>query len=162
MVNFRQDVINAVKAMGITSAELGFKPITVSEVDRDFLNGVKRYIQQVEEVQAARECIPEKYWEDLGIADKKYKLVEVELTKVITKRVKVAVPESYDVDYIEPDDDVLGDVESLSYDNYDIDDEEDWEVQRCDVTEDNLTADEINHKYNQEIWNYDDFEDLEV
>jgi hypothetical protein len=51
-------------------------------------------------------------------------------------------------------------IESLyNLDNDYLDDEEEWEVNDYKVDEDNMTADDVYERGQDEIWNYNDFEE---
>lgn len=155
MKNFRENIIEAVKAMGITANELGICPVTRYEVDIDFLKGVQKLIGYEDiDPATARDCIPEKYWEDLGIAEKTYQVVRVTLSKTIRQDIYVAIPDDtsiYDVG------DYINNMEEVEWDE---DEGDDWEVDDQNTEESDMTAEEVRNNYTQgELWNFDDFDE---
>ena len=155
MENFREGIIKAVKAMGITASELGIYPVTRYEVDIDFLKGVQKLIGYEDiDPATARDCIPEKYWEDLGIAEKTYQVVRVTLSKTIRQDIYVAIPDDtsiYDVG------DYINNMEEVEWDE---DEGDDWEVDDQNTEESNITAEEVRDNYTQgDLWNFDDFDE---
>lgn len=152
----REYIINKAKELGVTADEMGFaKEVeTVIEKDTQFVHEVSQMIIGMDIQEEARENISEKYWEDLGIALKKYKIVKVKMEKTIYKDIYVAMPEDEYTDNVE---NYIDSLDNL--DNDYPDDEEDWEINDYEVDEDNLTADDVNRRGEDEIWNYNDFED---
>lgn len=152
----REYIINKAKELGVTIDEMGFakevEKVTVK--DTQFVHEVSQMIIGMDIQEEARENISEKYWEDLGIALKKYKVVKVKMEKTIYKDIYVAMPEDEYTDNVE---NYIDNLDNL--DNNYPDDEEDWEINDYEVDEDNLTADDVNRRDKNEIWNYDDFED---
>lgn len=153
----RENIIELVKALGITAEELGIKPEirTVTEKDNQFIHEVSEYIKYREDGETAREYIDEKYWDDLAIRpENRYKVINVTLQKTIYKDIKVAIPNDAD------EDDVMDYVDGLwNLDTDCPDDEERWEFNGSNMADDNITAREIDNKYGTELWNYDDYED---
>lgn len=156
-MNEREYIITKAKELGITAEELGIAPVvkTVTEKDYEFITEVKNLIEGMEiDPEDARNYIDGEYWEDLGIAEKKYKIVKATVKKTIYKDVYVAMPEDendYNVN------EYLDNLDNLDTDY--PDDEEDWEVDDYEVDEEGLTEDEVNNRGQDEIWNYDDFAD---
>lgn len=154
----RENIIELVKALGITAEELGIKPEikTITEKDEQLFHEVSEMIHETEmDLELVRDYINEKYWDDLGIRpEKRYKVIKVTLEKTVYKDIKVAIPEDTD------EDDVMYYVDGLHNLDTDYpDDEEDWEFSGSDIADDNITAKEIDDKYGSELWNYDDYED---
>ena len=153
----RTKIIELVKALGITAEELGIKPETqiktVIEKDTQFIHEVSQMIIGMDIQEEARENINEKYWDDLGIAEKKYKIVKCKMAKTIYKDIYVAMPEDEDEDYYAGR--CVGDTSNL--DNDYPDDEEDWEIGDIEIEEEDLTESEVNRRGQDEIWNYNDF-----
>ena len=144
-----------IKANGLTAEMLGVAPKIETVRDEELIRQMRQFIVGMEiEPEQARENFSEKYWEDLGIQKKKYKVVKVRMEKTIYKDIYVAMPEDEDTDNV---DNYIGSLYNL--DNDCLDDEEDWEVNDYEVDEDNLTADDVNRKNQDEIWNYNNFED---
>lgn len=156
-MNEREYIIAKAKELGVTAEELGIAPIvkTVTEKDYEFIRKVKDLIAGFEiDAAEARDYFLEEYWDDLGIAEKKYKIVKTTLKKTIYKEIYVAMPDDeneYNVD------NYCGDLSNL--DNDYPDDEEDWEIDDYEVDEDDLTEAEVNSRGQGEIWNYNDFAD---
>lgn len=157
-MNDREYIIAKAKELGVTAEELGIEPIvkTVTTKDYEFIRQVGCLLSGFEiDAEDARDYFPEEYWDDLGIAPQKYKVVKVRVEKTIYKEIYVAMPEDRDTDNV---DDYIG--YSLSnLDNDYPDDEDDWEINDYEVDEDNLTEDEVNRRGQDEIWNYNDFAD---
>lgn len=157
IMNEREYIIAKAKELGITAEELGIAPVvkTVTEKDDDFIRQVGRLLSGFEiDAEDARDYFAEDYWEDLGIAEKKYKIVKATVKKTIYKDVYVAMPEDendYNVN------EYLDNLDNL--DNDYPDDEEEWEVDDYEVDEEGLTENEVNNRSQDEIWNYDDFAD---
>lgn len=151
----REYIINKAKELGVTADEMGFaKEVeTVIEKDTQFVHEVSQMIIGMDIQEEARENISEKYWEDLGIAVKKYKIVKVKMEKTIYKDIYVAIPEDEYTDNVE---NYIDNLDNL--DNDYPDDEEDWEINDYELDEYNLTADDV-YARGGEIWNYNDFED---
>lgn len=143
-----------IKANGFTAEMLGIAPKIETVRDTELIEQMRKVIEHFATPEDARDYISEKYWEDLGIQKKKYKVVKVRMEKTIYKDIYVAMPEDEDTGNV-------GDyIESLyTLDNDCLDDEEDWEVNDYRVDEDNMTADDVNERGQDEIWNYNDFED---
>lgn len=144
-----------IKTNGLTAEMLGIAPKIETIRDTELIRQMKQFIIGMEiEPEQARENFSEKYWEDLAIQKKKYKVVKVRMEKTIYKDIYVAMPEDEDTDNVD------NYIESLyNLDNNYPDDEEDWEVNDYEIDEDNMTADEVNRRGQDEIWNYNDFED---
>lgn len=156
-MNEREYIIAKAKELGITAEELDIAPIvkTVTEKDHDFIRQVGRLLSGFEiDAEDARGYFAEDYWEDLGIAEKKYKIVKATVKKTIYKNVNVAMPEDED-DYNVNE--YLDNLDNL--DNNYPDDEEEWEIDDYEVDEEGLTESEVNNRSQDEIWNYDDFAD---
>ena len=144
-----------IKSNGFTAEMLGIAPKIETVRDEEFIKKVRDFIAGFEiDSQDARDYFPEKYWEDLGIQEKKYKVVKVRMEKTIYKDIYVAIPENECTDNV----DIY--IESLyNLDNDYPDDEEDWKINDYEVDENNMTADDVNRRGQDEIWNYNDFED---
>jgi hypothetical protein len=143
-----------IKANGFTAEMLGIAPKIETVRDTELIEQMRKVIERFTTPEDARDYISEKYWEDLGIQEKKYKVVRVKMEKTIYKDIYVAMPEDEDTDNVD------NYIESLcNLDNDYPDDEEDWEVNDYEVDEDNMTADDVNRRGQDEIWNYNDFED---
>lgn len=144
-----------IKANGLTAEMLGIAPKIETIRDEELIRQMRQFIVGMEiEPEQARENFSEKYWEDLGIQKKKYKVVKVRMEKTIYKDIYVAMPEDEDTDNVD------NYIESLyNLDNDYPDDEEDWEINDYKVDEDDMTADDVNRRGQDEIWNYNDFED---
>lgn len=144
-----------IKANGFTAEMLGIAPKIETVRDTELIRQMRQFIVGMEiEPEQARENFSEKYWEDLGIQKKKYKVVRVKMEKTIYKNIYIAMPEDEDTDNV---DNYIGSLYNL--DNDCPDDEEEWEVNDYEVDEDDMTADEVNRRGQDEIWNYNDFED---
>ena len=143
-----------IKANGLTAEILGIAPKIETVRDTELITQMKQFIENYGiEPEKAREKFSEKYWEDLGIEKKKYKVVKTRMMKTIYKNIYVAMPEDEDTDNLDKY------IESIyNLDNDCPDDEEEWEICDYDVDENNMTADEVNRRGQDEIWNYDDFE----
>ena len=143
-----------IKANGLTAEILGMAPKIETVRDTELIRQMKQFIENYGiEPEKAREEFSEKYWEDLGIQKKKYKVVKVRMEKTIYKNIYVAMPEDDDTNNV---DEYIESIYNL--DNDYPDDEEEWEICDYDVDENNMTADEVNRRGQDEIWNYDDFE----
>lgn len=144
-----------IKANGFTAEMLGIAPKIETVRDTELIRQMRQFIVGMEiEPEQARENFSEKYWEDLGIQKKKYKVVRVKMEKTIYKNIYVAMPEDEDTDNVD------NYIETLyNLDNDYPDDEEEWEVNDYEVDEDDMTADEVNRRGQDEIWNYNDSED---
>ena len=144
-----------IKTNKFTAEMLGIAPKIETVRDTELIRQMRQFIVGMEiEPEQARENFSEKYWEDLGIQKKKYKIVKVRMEKTIYKDIYVAMPENEDTDNVD------NYIENLyNLDNDYPDDEEDWEVNDYEVEEDNMTADDVNRRGQDEIWNYNDFED---
>jgi hypothetical protein len=143
-----------IKANGLTAEMLGIAPKIETVRDEELIRQMRQFIAGGGMEEPARMDFSEKYWEDLGIQKKKYKVVKVRMMKTIYKDIYVAMPEDEDTDNVD------NYIESLyNLDNDCPDDEEEWEVNDYEVDEDNMTADEVNERGQDEIWNYNDFED---
>ena len=139
-----------IKANGFTAEILGIPPRRDGELLRQLAEMIRG--MQIDP-NHVRENISEKYWEDLGIALKKYKIVKVKMEKTIYKDIYVSIPEDEYTDNVENYIDNLDNLDN-NYPN----DEEDWEINDYELDEDNLTADDV-YARGGEIWNYNDFED---
>lgn len=166
MSDFRTETINAVKSMGITAKELGFGDaealqtlcIAKSKQYDNLTNAVAKLIKVLDAKEDAREFIPKEFWEDLEIADKKYKVVRAKVSRMVYAEVLVAIPEdgeSYDVE----------DALDISWSNSDaladyVSDEDDWEYEDYYEVTNSLTESEVKERYGQdELWNYEDLAD---
>ena len=153
-MNEREYIIAKAKELGITAEELGVVPEvkTVTAKDYNFIKQVGCLLSGFEiDPEDARDYFAEEYWEDLGIAEKKYKIFKVTVKKTIYKDIYVAMPEDeYDYNVTE----YLDNIDNI--DNDYPDDEEEWEVDDYVLDEDDLTEDEVNNR-GDDIWNYDDF-----
>lgn len=162
-MNEREYIIAKAKELGITAEELGVEDYKanliqlrnncqfVSDQRDELIIALRKLIVSCEiDPETAREYVSPDYWEDLGIAEKKYKIVKVTVKKTIYKDIYVAMPED------ENECDML-DLDNLdNLDNDYPDDEEEWEVDDYVLDEDDLTEDEVNNR-GDDIWNYDDF-----
>ena len=154
-MNEREYIIAKAKELGITADELGVMPSTRIVIDENLAAQMREFIANMNiDPEEARDTFSEKYWEALGIEEKKYKVVKVTVKKTIYKDIYVAMPEDADTCVV---DEYVGDLDNL--DNDYPDDEEDWEIDDWEVDEDNLTKDEVEMKGQDEIWNYDDFDE---
>jgi len=143
-----------IKANGFTAEMLGIAPKIETVRDEELIRQMRQFIAGGGMEEPARMDFSEKYWEDLGIQKKKYKVVKVRMMKTIYKDIYVAMPEDEDTDNVD------NYIESLyNLDNDYPDDEEEWEVNDYEIDEDNMTADDVNERGQDEIWNYNDFED---
>ena len=143
-----------IKTNGLTAEMLGIAPKIETIRDTELIEQMRKVIKQFAAPEDARDYISEKYWEDLGIQKKKYKVVRVRMMKTIYKDIYVAMPKDEDTDNVD------NYIESLyNLDNDCPNDEEKWEVNDYEVDEDDMTADEVNRRGQDEIWNYNDFED---
>ena len=155
----RENIIELVKTLGITAEELGIKPEikTITEKDEQLFHEVSEMIHETEmDLELVRNYINEKYWDDLAIVKKKYKIVRCEMEKMIYKKIYVAIPNDEDIDNVSS---YMGFIET-DLDTDHPDDEENWEIYNREVEKDNLTEEEvkeINNKGEDEIWNYYDF-----
>ena len=163
MMNEREYIIAKAKELGITAEELGVEDYKanliqlrnncqfVSDQRDELIIALRKLIVSCEiDPETAREYVSPDYWEDLGIAEKKYKIFKVTVKKTIYKDIYVAMPED------ENECDML-DLDNLdNLDNDYPDDEEEWEVDDYVLDEDDLTEDEVNNR-GDDIWNYDDF-----
>lgn len=166
MSDFRTETINAVKSMGITAKELGFKDadglealcIAKSKQYNNLTNAVAKLIKELDVREDARGFIPEEFWEDLEIADKKYKVVRAKVSRMVYAEVLVAIPEDGDSCDVE-------DALNISWSNSDaltdyVSDEDDWEYEDYYEVTNSLTGSEVKERYDQdELWNYEDLED---
>ena len=152
----REKIIELVKALGITAEELGIEPRVEKQIVRDeeFVREVRKLIDGEEiDAETARTYFREEYYEQLGIAEKKYKIVKCKMAKTIYKDILIAMPEDEDEDYYAGR--CVGDTSNL--DNDYPDDEEDWEIGDIEIEEEDLTESEVNRRGQDEIWNYNDF-----
>lgn len=154
-MNEREYIIEKAKELGVTAEELGVEPREVIVKDTQLIHEVSEMIHSMETEEDARDYINEKYWDDLGIRPpKKYKVMNVRLSKTIYKDIKVVIPE--DEEYVEDYIDYL-----YNLDNDYPDDEEDWEIGDYDSIREDLTEDEIKSNYSEdEIWNYNDIDTM--
>lgn len=152
----RARIIELVKTLGITAEELGITP----EVKRDevFVREVRKLIDgEGIDAEEARNYFSEEYWKDLGIAEKKYKIVKCHMSKMIYKDIYVAMPE-------DEDEEMRIEEYATNLENLEIDypvDEDDWDFAGITVDETDLTAGEVRYRSRdgREIWNEDDFVD---
>ena len=163
-MNEREYIIAKAKELGITAEELGVEDYKanliqlrnncqfVSDQRDELIIALRKLIVSCEiDPETAREYVSPDYWEDLGIAEKKYKIFKVTVKKTIYKDIYVAMPEDeYDYNVTE----YLDNIDNI--DNDYPDDEEEWEVDDYVLDEDDLTEDEVNNR-GDDIWNYDDF-----
>lgn len=141
MADYRTETINAVKSMGITARELGFVDQTTyydmrnewSKRYNSLINAVADLISRLDATDTAREIFEEDLWEDLGIADHKYKIVEVQLVKKVYKTINVVMDNE---EYSSSADDYI------DFDDIEIDsdcDEDDWESTEFNTLKSDLT-----------------------
>ena len=148
MSDFRTETINAVKSMGITAKELGFGDADALEMicvakSRQFdtlTTAIAKLIKELDAEETAREIVPEEFWEDLGITENKYKIVEVQLRKTLYKTVNIVM--GNDEDKYNADDYI--DVREI--DDGDADDWDDWEVTYTEELDSDLTRSEAEMK----------------
>lgn len=155
-MNEREYIIERAKALGITTEELGIEPRVKLQTikDEQFIRETKNLIDGEEiDAETARTYFSEEYYEQLGIAEKKYKIVKCKMAKTIYKDIYVAIPEDEEEDYYAER--CVGDTSNLNNDY--PDDEEDWEIGDVEVEEEDLTESEVNRRGQDEIWNYNDF-----
>ena len=152
MADFRTETIEAAKAMRITPRELGYEPEIVYETDPRLIQIVKDTFKVAEiDEGTQRDIVPEEYWEDLGIKEEKYKVVEVTLTKTIYAKVKVAVPvKEYEDDEEGSIYDAIGDTSYL-----DTDDEDEWEIDSYDEEYEEKTYSQLTDR--ADLWNENEF-----
>lgn len=152
----RARIIELVKSLGITAEELGITP----EVKRDevFVREVRKLIDgESIDAEEARNYFREEYWKDLGIDEKKYKIVKCRMSKMIYKDIYVAMPE-------DEDEEMRIEEYATNLENLEIDypnDEDDWDFAGITVDETDLTESEVRYRSRdgREIWNEDDFAD---
>ncbi len=152
-MNEREYIIGKAKELGITAQELGIQPEikTVTEKDKQLIHEISEYIKYYEDDEMARDYFNEKYWEDLGIQKKKYKIVKCKMEKTIYRNIYVAMPEDEDTDRVN------NYIEGTDYlDNDNTDDEEEWEVNDYNVDEWDLTEEDVDKK-GEDVWNQDTF-----
>ena len=156
MMNEREYIIAKAKELGIENYKAELVQFRnncqfVSDQRDELIIALRKIIENCEiDPETAREYVSPDYWEDLGIAEKKYKIVKVTVKKTIYKDIYVAMPED------ENECNIL-DLDNLdNLDNDYPDDEEEWEVDDYVLDEDDLTEDEVNNR-GDDIWNYDDF-----
>ena len=148
----KEKIIEMIKALGLTAEELGFTD-TIKR-DEEFDELVKCFINELDFKDKARDYFPEKYHKMLGIEDQ-YKVVEVEVSRTITKTVLVAMPME---DATCNAADYLPDLD-YNLNNDDPDWETDWEVQGENKITDDMSATQIREEYREEeIINYSDFD----
>ena len=171
-MNEKEYIIAKVKELGITKDELGFQNFDKEYLEMELRRLTESCRQELAEKgslivalreliencdidpETAREYVPEEYWDEVHIGEKKYKVVKVTVQKTISKDIYVAMPEDADTCVV---DEYIGNLDNL--DNDYLDDETDWEIDDWDVDEDNLTKDEVEERGQDEIWNYDDFDE---
>lgn len=155
-MNEREYIIAKAKELGVTTEELGIEPKVKIETVRDteLIEQMRKVIEHFATPEDARDYISEKYWDDLGIQKKKYKIVKCRMKKEIYKDIYVAIPNDENEDNV---DRYIDNTYNLDTDY--PDDEEDWELWEADTEEIDMTADEVNSRGQDEIWNYNDFED---
>lgn len=151
-MNEREYIIQRARELGVTAEEMEFCKMEIPVPDKQLIHEVSQMIIGMDIKEEARENISEKYWNDLGIAKKKYKVVKTTVQKTVYKDIFVAMPEDEDIDRINH---YVGSLDNL--DTAHPDDEEDWEISDYEVDEDNLTEDEVNRRGEDDIWNYNDF-----
>lgn len=156
-MNEKEYIIAKAKELGITAEELGIQPVTKVVMDMELVEQIKEIISNgAIDSEEARDWFSEKYWDDLGIAPKKYKLVECTLRKTIYKKTMVAMPEDEDESNVE---DYLSDMD-MEIDTDSPDDEEDWEIDDYTTADDNLTEEDVRDAYSEdEVYNYHNFAD---
>ena len=146
----REQVIESAKIFGITQKELGFR-----DYESDYYNAIQQrdilltaicdLVRECEiEPEVAREYVPKEWWDDCGITEKKYQVVEVTLKRTQYKKIYVVMKDeecSCDADdYID-----------LYYaDEYESDDYEegDWETDDYNVDDSDLSYDAVVNRYN--------------
>jgi hypothetical protein len=152
-MNEREYIIEKAKELGVTADEMGFAKVEIPIKDEQLIHEVSEYIKYQEDDETARDYFNEKYWEDLGIQKKKYKIVKCKMEKTIYKNIYVAMPEDEDTDNVN---DYIDSTDSL--DNDYTDDEEEWEVNDYNVDEWDLTEEDVDKK-GEDVWNQDTFAD---
>ena len=148
----KEKIIEMIKALGLTAEELGFEEKV--KRDEEFDTIVKRFIKEMNISDDAKDYFPEKYHKMLGIEDQ-YKVVEVEVSRTITKTVLVAMPAE------DPVCDAADYLPDLTYnlDNDYPESETDWEVQDENKITEDMSATQIREEYREEeIMNYSDFD----
>ena len=84
---------------------------------------------------------------------KMFKIVEVTLCREQRATIKVVMPEDADkfdvMDYI-----------NGSLDDIDLDDDGKWDVDFVDIYADNLMKDDVIERYKNQLWNYDNINDM--
>lgn len=154
----RGKVIELVKALDITAEELGIQPEV--KPDEMFVQNVKEFIEQYSSKEKAKEFFSDEYYELLGFKEeKKYKLVELQLSKTIYKNVRVILDmDESDGDAFCKGDDYADFDYNLSVDY--PDDEDCWEEDNVRVIDDDLNRSDIKYSYDPEtIWNYEEIEE---
>ena len=152
----REEIIAKVREMGITKEEIGwtdeYKSLYINlrrSIDcldanyNELIDNVKELIDNGTVTKyEAREVFDKELWEDLGIEEPKFKVVEVKLAKTIYQTVQVVIPNnesSYNAgDYID----------FSQIDNDDCDDEEEWEVDDTETVDEDVTAEYVGDNYN--------------
>lgn len=143
-MDFRTETIKAVKSMGITARELGFGDAEALEMicvakSRQFDNlttAIAKLIKELDAEEMAREIIDEEFWDDLGITENKYKIVEVKLQKTLYKTVNIVMgndEDEYNADNY---------IDLYAIEDYEADDCDNWEVTSTTELEDDLTRSE--------------------
>lgn len=157
-MDFRTETIKAVKAMGITARELGFGDAEALEMicvakSRQFDNlttAIAKLIKELDAEETAREIIDEEFWDDLGITENKYKIVEVKLQKTLYKTVNIVMgndEDEYNADNY---------IDLYAIEDYEADDCDNWEVMSTTELEDDLTRSEAAMKdFENDIDNID-------
>lgn len=153
MNDFRSDIIETVKKFKITPQELGVEPEVRYKEDERLIEGIKRLIDYADiSAEDAREYIPEEYWEEVGIKEIEYSIVEVTLYKTVRQTIRVAV-ESEKAEDDEAIYEAIGDRTYL--DDNPNDDEDDWDISETSIIEREVAADDVKRKSN--LYNEADF-----
>ena len=145
----REEIIEKVKELGITQKELGFRDYegvynNVIEQKDILLTAIYELIKNCEiDPETAREYVPEEYWDEVGISEKKYKVVEVTLMRRQYKKVYVVLGDdesTYDAE------DKIDLYEASEYDS-DDDYEGDWEIDDTETEDYGLSYDDVVYRY---------------
>ena len=152
----REEIIEKVKELGITQNELGFRDyeaeaIQLRESCRLVSNRYYELIEALRELiknceidpETAREYVPVEYWDEVGISENKYKVVEVTLIRRQYKKVYVVLGDdqsTYDAE------DKIDLYEASDYDS-DDEDEGDWEIDDTEVEDYSLSYDDVVNQY---------------
>jgi len=152
MADLRENVICMAKQMNVTAEELGIQPkVVVTQVpDKELLEYMKKFIADNDLEGEAKDYFPKEYWDDLEL-NKYYKIVDVEVRKVISQTIRVVIPQ--DADSMKAEEIVESSISVIGDDDYET--EEDWYVYDKDIYDEELTEKEVNSYYSDEIFNSD-------